>query len=1154
MATDMNEGGSGPSPAPASDPIHAPEHRSLVRRWFDWLLPRKGWIFALSLAWGLAGLFTFLNLKRDLFPDMSLPVLSVLIQSPGRATPELELAVAQPTEQALGGMPGVRRVNTTVLPELVQVVVTFESDTDPWRARQLVAERLSGVAGSFPTGTRPPLMTSASGRLHELMDIVLEGENVDPMRLRDHADQALVPRLQAVPGVARVERLGGQERSLQITLIPEKIRSLGVSLERVMSALEESHQDVAAGVLEIQDKGWYMSVGNLAATPEEVRQLPVQAAQGMVTLGDVAEIREAPAFRRGLARHAVGAHAPGAKAKAHGIAKNDTNSKAPPANAEHEPEAGRLHRHEPEASGRTRERLIDGAEGRGIANGDTTPTARPTNAEHEAAAGAEGHGIANGDTARRVGPMDGSHEDVSLRIVKQPTAATQDVAEGVRAAVAELKGELPEGMHLEVIYDQGLLVTHALNGVTLALLVGGIFVALVLIVLLGNVRGALLVLAVLPLATLGAAIPLHFAGLGLNAMTLGGLAISVGLLVDAAVIMVENLAHRLKEHEASLEPRRVALTRAAAEVAPPILIAVLVILAVFIPLLSMGGIAGKLYAPLAVAVAASMTISLVLTFTLVPALVERFLPPGTALEEPRLVSALKGIYRPALDWALHHGPLVRVLALGLTIPSIWLAVNLGSNFLPTLDERAFMLLSKIPAGSSLEAVDQANLHLDDRLRDIPGVGAVYRRSGRAEVTEDPCPITDSEVMVILAPGADEALVAREVLEAAEHMPFPVDVNTPMQERIAEGIGGTPADIQVKIFNRDLEALRGVLPGLREQLARLEGVRSVTPDTPDPMPRWRAELDEEALRRLAVPRPLVARTLEAALQGLVSEARFEGPQRIERVVRFPNDGRLSPENLKDTPLVLEDGRALTLGQVVRFQEASTPTLVRRESAQRRLGLNVRTTGDLGGTAKRIEQALAKVQLPKGTFVKLGGKIEEARDTHRRLGIAIAAALALVVGLLYLALTRWREVLVVIATLPDAFAGALLALWLAGETWNISSIVGLIGLFGVAVQNSLVLITQAKDLMAQGVPFEEALREASLGRVRPKLMTAGAAILGLMPMLFGFGGSELERPLAVAMVGGLITSTLFTLLALPSFYAWVGRGRDGTVDEVTDGKAL
>jgi len=847
---------------------------------------------------------------------------------------------------------------------------------------------------------------------------------VDPMKLRDYAEQVLGPRLQSLPGVARVERLGGQERSLQITLIPEKVRSLGVSLDRVMAALEQSHQDTATGVLEIQDKGWFMTVGSLAATPEEVRRLPVPAAKGIVTLGEVAEIREAPAFRRGLARH-------------------------------------------------------DG------------------------------------------------HEDVSLRVVKQPTAATLDVAEAVRTAVVELKQGLPEGMRLEVIYDQGRLVTRALNGVTLALLVGGVFVAIVLVVLLGNLRGALLVLVVLPLATFGAAIPLHFAGLGLNAMTLGGLAIAVGLLVDAAVIMVENLAHRLNQHKEQEESRRVALTRAAAEVATPILIAVLVILAVFIPLLSMGGIAGKLYAPLAVAVASAMTISLVLTFTLVPALVERFLPPGTSLDEPRFVTAIKRIYQPALDWALHHGPLVRVLALGLTLPSIWLALQLGTNFLPTLDERAFMLLSKVPAESSLEAVDQANSHLDARLKAIQGVESVYRRSGRAEVTEDPCPITDSEIMVILKP------------DAAEVMPFPVEVNTPMQERIAEGIGGTPADIQVKVFSRNLEAIRGAVPELRERLMKVEGVRSVTSDTPDPMPRWRLVLDEEALRRLGVPRPLVTRTLQSALQGLPSEIRFEGPQRIERMIRFPNEGRTSPETLKDTPLVLDDGRALTLGQVARFEEASTPTLVRRESGQRRIGLNIRTSGDLGGTAKRIEKALEGVKLPEGAFLKLGGKIEEARETQRRLGLAIVAALTLVVGLLYIALKTWREVLVVLATLPDAFAGALFALWLAGETWNISSIVGMIGLFGVAVQNSLVLITQAKDLMAKGLPFEAALREASLGRVRPKLMTAGAAILGLMPMLFGFGGSELERPLAIAMVGGLVTSTLFTLLALPSFYAWVGR---------------
>lgn len=242
-----------------------------------------------------------------------------------------------------------------------------------------------------------------------------------------------------------------------------------------------------------------------------------------------------------------------------------------------------------------------------------------------------------------------------------------------------------------------------------------------------------------------------------------------------------------------------------------------------------------------------------------------------------------------------------------------------------------------------------------------------------------------------------------------------------------------------------------------------------------------------------------------------------------------------------PVVRADGTVLELGQLVRFEEGSVPSMMRRETGQRRLALNVRVADDLSGTARRIERAVEGMSLPKGTAVELGGQIEEARETQRRLGVAVAVALVLVVGLLYFALRRWREVLVVLTTLPNAFVGGLLALWVAGETWNISSIVGMIGLFGVAVQNSLVLIRQAEDLRAGGLPFLDAVREASIGRLRPKLMTAGSAILGLAPMLLGIGGSELERPLAIVMVGGLVTSTLFTLLVLPAFYAWVGMRR-------------
>jgi cobalt-zinc-cadmium resistance protein CzcA len=1031
-------------PAMPNDPykVYTPQHRTLIRRWFDWMLPHKGWVFALAMVWGVAGLASFATLKRDLFPDLTLPSLNLLIQSPGRAATELELTVAQPVEQAIGGLPGVKRVVSTVQAEVVQVVVSFEGDTDPWRARQLVAERLAGIIGNFPEGTRAPLVSSAAGRLQEIMEIVLEGPTTDPMKLRDHTEKVIIPRLQAVPGVARVERLGGEERQLQVIVQPERMRLQGVSLTQILEAMDGTHQDSAAGVMEIQDKGWFITVGSLAAQPEAVKKLRLKTPRGTILLGDVAEVREGAGFRRGLARHQ-------------------------------------------------------------------------------------------------------GHEDVSLRVVRQPTAETLTVSHETRKALDELRQSLPEGMELTLMYDQGGLVTHALNGVTLALLLGGLFVAVVLVLLLGNLRAALIVIAVLPLATLGAAIPLNAAGMGLNAMTLGGLAIAVGLLVDAAVIMVENLAHRLHEHRDHIEPRRVALTRAAAEVGVPILTAVLVILAVFIPLLVIGGLAGRLYAPLAVAIATAMTLSLVLSFTLVPALVERFLPPGSMLEEPKPVKAIKAIYKPGLEWAMKHGVLVQVAFLGLTIPSLWLAINLGSNFLPTLDEGALLLNSILPAETSLAAVDEANFQLEQKLVKLPGVSSVYRRTGRSELTEDPMPHTISDVLVVLDGSKRTADVQKEVAEISEELPYPVELTTPMQMRIAEGIGGTPADIQIKLFHPDLGALQTQLPGIQEVLAKVPGVASVTPEGAGSLPKWTVVPDEDALRRLDVPRMLIVKTLKTALQGIDTAPRFDGPQRIERIVRFPDDGRTSPETLKRLPLVLDDGRVVELGQVARFDEASTPSLIRREAAQRRLALNVRTKGDLGGTADRLEKALKGITLPKGTVVKLGGKIEDARETQKRLMVAIGAALALVIGLLYLALGRWREVLVVVLTLPNAFAGGLIALWLAGETWNISSIVGVIGLFGVAVQNSLVLISQAKHLIAAGMPFHEAIKEASLGRVRPKLMTAGSAILGLMPMLLGIGGSELERPLAIVMVGGLITSTLFTLLALPSFYAWVGnpKAEDG-----------
>ncbi|HEX9011598.1 MAG TPA: efflux RND transporter permease subunit, partial [Holophagaceae bacterium] len=730
------------------------ETHKLLTRWFTWLLPKRGLVYGATLLLAFLGVLTFFSLKRDLIPDLSLPSLQLLIQSPGRAASELELTVAQPVEQAVGGLPGVKRVVSTVQAGLVQVVIAFEGGTDPWRSRQLVGERLASIMGGFPPGTLPPLVTSAAGRLQEIQELVLVGPGVGPVALRDQAVKVIVPRLQAVPGVARVEALGGEARQIQVLLRPDRMRLMGVPLGRAMEALEGSDQDAGAGILELQDKGWFVTLGSAAPNPDEIRKLPIQTQRGTVYLGEVADVQEGSGFRRGMA-------------------------------------------------------VYRGAEA------------------------------------------------VSLRVVKQPTAEALSTAQAVVDTLPELRKGLPDGMQLQMFYDQGQFVRHALSGVTVALMLGGGFVGLVLVVLLGNLRGALVVIILLPLATLGAAIPLTLLGLGLNALTLGGLAIAVGLLVDAGVIMVENLTHRLHEiHSDDPVIRRRTLIDAASEVGIPILIAVLVILAVFIPLLAIGGVAGRLYAPLAVAVGSAMTLSLILSFTLVPTLVERFLPPGTVLEEPRFVTRLKEVYKPALTWALGHGVKLLAAAGAVTALSIVLALGLGSNFLPTLDEGAYILTPNFPAETSLEAVDQGNRMLGQAIRQVPGVKDFYRRTGRGDVTEDPMPHYSSDILVLLDPKADPRKVEADLGALAEHMPYPVELTTPMNMKISEGLGGTPADLQVKLFNPDPAAVETVLPDLRAKLAALPAVRSVAPDTGGPLPKWQVVIDDRDLRHLGVPRPLL----------------------------------------------------------------------------------------------------------------------------------------------------------------------------------------------------------------------------------------------------------------------------------------------------------
>ena len=983
-----------------------------------------------------------LALPRDVFPDLSAPVFNVIVQNPAMGAEELETSIAIPLETSLAGLPNVRRIRSTSQLGVAQVTVEFEADAEYYRSRQLVAERVGQVTPQLPPGTDAPLVSSLTGRLNEIFELTLEAEPgvADLMALRDFAEFEVRNRLLAVPGVAAVERLGGYLRQFQVQLDPERMAARGVTLDEVMHAVDGANLNAAGGILTQGPMEWTVRAVGRARNTEDLYQTVV-AVRGTtpVLLGDVADVREAPAVRRGLAH--------------------------------------RLH-----------------------------------------------------------------GEVVSSRVTKQFGADTVRVAAGVRKAIEELQRSLPKGVQVRVVYDQSELIGSALGGVGRAVGLGAVFVVLVLVALLGDLRAALIVTLTLPLSIALAGLLLRPAGAGLNTMTLGGLAIAVGLLVDAAIIVTENVVHRISVARHATEMSAAHALHAAVQVGRPIAFATAIVIAVFLPLFSMSGIEGRMYQPLAAAVIAALAASLVLAMTVVPLASAVLLRPRADAhdQDPWLVRQVKRRYAPLLDMSMRHGTRVLALAAIVTIPTLLLARVVGSDFMPRLDEGALLLQTMLPPEASLDEVDRLNHRVEDALRELPEVEDVVRRTGRAERTEDPMPHTVSDVLVVLKNDRARSLDELEdaVREKLETVPgVSTLLTTPLGMRIDEGLGGTPADLSVRVFGTDLDELVRLGEQVRRVMSGVDGITDLRVEQLTGLPQLRLGIDRPAVARVGLTPGDVIRAVRVGLVGEEASEMWIGQRRFDLVVRLQDDRRNDVAALRALLVDGHDGSRIPLGQLANIEQVFGPGAIRREAGSRRIAVEASVAGrDLGSAAAEVAQRVREgVPLPAGYFVDVGGRVESQERAARSLTLAILAAVLAVLVLLYLALGSWSDALVILATLPTAFVGGILALLVAGETWNVSSLVGLIGLFGIAVQNGLVLVTQTRELLAEGKPFEAAVREASIGRVRPKLMTAATAICGLLPLLvLRLHGTEIERPLAVVMIGGLVTSTLFTLLALPTFY--------------------
>lgn len=1007
-------------------------------------------VVALAAIFGIASLQ---QLPRNVYPDITIPVFTIVTENEAMAPEEIEMMITRPMEAAMNGLPGVRRIRSQTTQGLSSVVVEFDIESDFWRARQFVTERMSQVAAQLPPGTEPATVSSATTRLAEVYEYAVEGA-LPPVEMRDIAEWQIRYNILTVPGVAEVLNMGGQMRQYRVSLDPQAMRAYGVALSEVEESIRGANENAAGGFVStgpteytVRGIGRYDSVN-------DIRDTVVAEKSGVpIFLWNIASVEESTAIRRGIAS------------------------------------------------------------------------------------------------------KDGRQTVVAL-VIKQPNADTVKVVEGIEQAIKDMAPTLPKGVHIRPYYDQTHLINHSLSSVIRAILVGAALVVLVLLLFLGNLRSTLIVAASLPLSVIIAGILMKQMGVGLNTMSLGGLAIAVGIMVDASIIMVENIYHRFHQSRGNLGQRGVkerVAHKASIEVGRPIAFATFIIVAVFLPLFLMGGIEGLLFRPLAATVAAAMLVSLLLSLTLTPLLSTRFLHPkqGEAPDgETRFVRRLKAGYTPLLEYALNHKAAVTIIALALLIPAAVGLMFVGKDFMPRLDEGSWVVSTITPPETSLEENNRITGQIEALLVENPDIAEVVRRNGRSErAIGCVLPVNSGEIIVNLKPRNRLTRPAGEILasvrEQVEHIPGVAAAFTqPLQLKMDESLEGTPAPLQVKLFGPEVEVLAEKGRQIEEVVKATRGVADVKMDQASGIPQLQVRIDRQAAARYGISVGRLSEVIRLAVGGEELTQVWKSQRSYGVFVRFADDVRGDPEAIANIPVDTPSGAPIPLSQVASVELQEGPNVIWREAMNRRVSIDASIQGrDLAGVVADIKRGLKDVELPKDFFVVFGGQFQNQQRAMKSLLAATAVALAVVFMLLFVALSSATEAGMILATVPSAFIGGVASLLITGETLNVSSAVGFIALFGIAVQNSLVLLTQTRDYRAEGHSREQAIRLASVQRLRPKLMTAASSALGVVPILASAGvGAEIEKPLAVVLVGGLITSTLFTLLVLPAVYLIVEQARE------------
>ena len=758
-----------------------------------------------------------------------------------------------------------------------------------------------------------------------------------------------------------------------------------------------------------------------------------------------------------------------------------------------------------------------------------------------------------GEIRRGLTTINGQGETVVGMVLKLIGENTSIVIRDVKIRMEEVNKVLPPGIKVKTYYDQATLISKCVKTVTDALIQGIILVTIVLLVFMGGLRPSVVVAIAIPFSIFFAFILMNAAGISANLMSLGGLAIAIGMMVDGTIVMVENVDRHLRMSEPSASRLQV-VARACTEVARPIVFAISIIIIVFLPLFTLGGVEGKTFRPLAYTVALTMGGSLIFALLIAPVAASLLMRRPRQREaaaagggESRIVQFLLIPYQPVVSFFVRFRPLAVGLAVLMLVVGVVIFPFLGSEFVPRLNEGDLLIRATMAPSISLEDARDTILHLEhDMMEKFPEVTQVVTRVGRGEVGAHADPVNNAEIFVRLkerekwtsAKTLDE--LYSKMSHAFEDFPgVQLNFSQPIAVAVDELISGVKAELAIKIFGADMEVLKEKAAEVETVIRTIEGAADVQKDQVTGIPQLRITIDHEAIARYGINVEDVQQVIQTAVGGEEAGQIFEGIRRFDIVVRYTPESRRSLETISHILIAAPDGVKVPLDELTIIEEIVGPRQITRENNQRFITVQTNVRGrDIGSFVEEAQATIdASVKFPPGYLVSWGGQFELQQEANKRLSLVVPITLLIVFLLLFSSFNSLKNALLIILNIPLALVGGVVGLWLTGQNLSVPASVGFIALFGIALENGMVLVTYLNRLVRDGTPMDEASVEGACQRLRPVLMTATTTALGLIPLLVSQGtGSEVQRPLATVVIGGLVTSTILTLLVIPALYRW------------------